>query len=64
MYITNIDDFSDKYECNSYIAHWLMFTKMIPLLGHKAKKFYFADTEILREALKEMPINIRIMTLF
>lgn len=62
MYVTNgIEANKDLYECSGVEAEWLMYTKKIPLFSStKDGKFYFAKTENLNKALKEIPFWLKV----
>ena len=66
MYILNPDALSqDKiYYCNGIIANWLIYTKHLPLLCKKDRKFGFAITNSLKEAILELPFWLKINKCF
>jgi hypothetical protein len=63
MYIVNPETIpkDKKYACNNLVAKFLIYQKNIPLFAREGKTWYFARTEILREALKELPFWLKIM---
>ena len=64
MYVVNAHELSEAelYECNAIIANWLIYDKHLPLFSrnNEKRKFYFAKTEALEKALKEMPFYYNI----
>jgi len=63
--ITNPDIIkSDMYKCNKYVKGWLIFYCRLPLLSFDRKYFYFAKTDKLKECLKKMPLDIKILSKF
>ena len=62
MYIINSDNLPPErlYKTNGVIANWLMTQKSMPLLSRENGSFIFADTELLREVLKDLPFYLRI----
>lgn len=60
--IVNVDSVPNKIAIkNHLIAEWLLFYARIPLLGIKNNVAYFADTEVLKKALNEMPFYLKIL---
>jgi hypothetical protein len=62
--ITNIWTISNKYRCGKKMANYLIYERNFPLLGISGKNYYFADTCVLREVLKQTPIWIKILNKF
>ena len=62
MYIVNPEklDKDTVYICKKAEASWLVLTKRLPLLARKGDDWYFAKSERLTEALKEVPLHIKI----
>jgi len=61
--IINPNIIEKKYRCNKYVKSWLIRHYRIPLLSFDRKYFYFADTEKLRECIKHMPLDVRILSI-
>lgn len=68
MYVVNPEeiDVSKLYLCNGVIANWLIYEKHFSPFGQNENKtgWYFAKTEKLDEALKELPMYYRVMKIF
>jgi hypothetical protein len=62
MYILNADSVSDnkKYCCSRIVASFLIYQKHLPLLSRDGEKWYFAKTEELGKAIKEIPFWMKI----
>ena len=61
MYVTNIDGVKriKTFKCGKLLANWLTKEKHISLLAmSKDGKYVFADTDLLREVLKNKPFFI------
>lgn len=56
MYIINKEKIKNKYKCKFKTANYLMKTHGIPVLSIDKNDYYFASTEKLKMAIKEMPI--------
>jgi hypothetical protein len=59
--LNNPEVILDKFECNHIVANWLIYKKHLPLLGLKNQVYYFAKTDELKKAMKEMPIYVKMM---
>ena len=59
MYIINGKEWDENkiYRCNGIISNWLIYEKHLPLFSQDkaTRSYYFARTEALENALKEMP---------
>jgi hypothetical protein len=62
MYIKNIENFGkDKlFSCKKQLAIWLQEKHKIPLLAKDGNVYYFAKTEALAEALKKLPLPMKL----
>jgi len=58
--INNVEVISKKYKCNGFLGNYLMYVERLPLLGIEGKWFYFTDNKILRKALRDLPIWMKI----
>lgn len=62
-----IDDdkmFGNIYRCNEKTMRWLTLDCKIPLFSYDNKYYYFLNTEALQNALKKMPLYLRISNRF
>lgn len=66
MYILNSDKIpNDKiYWCNGIVSNWLIYTKHLPLLCKKDRKFGFSITNELKKAVLELPFWLKISKCF
>ena len=64
--ITNPNIIKDKYSCKRPVMEYLMYDCHLPILGYDRdmKIFYFSDTEELRKCLREMPLHLKLISLF
>lgn len=63
--ITNPEIIQEKYKCNKYVKDWLTRNCYIPLMSFdKRGNYYFAKTNKLKECLRKMPLNIKILSIF
>lgn len=62
MYVINPDPklLSEWFCCGRRIAKYLLH-KRIPLIHRNGKKFYFAKSEQLNQALREMPLLLKLL---
>lgn len=64
MYVTNVEaiDKNNLYECNGIVGNYLIYEKHLPLFSRDKSqgKWYFAKTEALLKAIKEMPFYYNI----
>lgn len=62
MYVINAEKSMPKvYKCNGLIANWLIMQKSIPLLEREdAETWLFADTDLLREVLEDLPFYLKV----
>ena len=65
MYVINPEkiDASKLYKCNRPVANWLIYEKHLPLFSRKDGFFYFARTDELSKAIKEMPPHIILLSI-
>jgi hypothetical protein len=61
--ITNPSIIKEKYKCNKNIANYLIFKCNIPLLGVDKDYYYFANTDKLKECVKNMPLGLKILSI-
>jgi hypothetical protein len=63
MYIVNPETIpkDKKYACGNLTAKFLIYQKNLPLLSRVGKVWYFAKTEALEEALKALPLWLKLM---
>jgi hypothetical protein len=54
MYIRNIQKIPRKFICGSLLAHYLM-SHDVPLLSQEKTRFFFAETDLLRQQLQTLP---------
>ena len=47
-----------KYKCDEKTAHWLQYTKKIPLLAIEGEFYIFMMTKELKDILLEIPFII------
>lgn len=62
--IINNEIIEEKYVCNKHVAEYLIFKCHIPLLGYGKTCYYFANTNKLKEAIKNMPLWLKIISHF
>ncbi len=63
MYVVNPDIIKENklYKTNGIIANWLINSKNIPLFGRgKNGEWYFANTDLLKEVLENIPFYYKI----
>jgi hypothetical protein len=62
--ITNPEIIQEKYKCNKYVKSWLIRHCQIPLMSFdRYGNFYFAKTDKLKECIKHMPLDVRILSI-
>jgi len=61
--ITNPEIIQDKYVCNKRIAEYLVFKCSLPLLGVNKNCYYFANTDKLKDAVKNIPLGLKILSI-
>lgn len=61
--ILNPESIIKKKKFNKKISFWLMYEQHIPLLSidSNGKDYWFADSDCLLEALKKMPLLMRVI---
>ena len=59
MYIKNVLDIKRTYDCTPLVGKWLI-EKNFPILSISHRRYYFSDTELLREVLLSAPIWIKV----
>jgi hypothetical protein len=64
--IVNPEIMKDKYACREKVMRYLVFKCHLPVLayGKDMNIFYFSDTEELRKCLKEMPLYLKVISIF
>jgi len=60
----NPDFIKHKYKCNKIMADYLVYDKHFPVLGLDGKDYYFSDTPLLQESLRNIPLWLKIAKLF
>jgi len=63
MYIKNVEDIKNTYDCTPFVGKWLI-EKSFPVLSISNGRYYFSDTELLREVLSTIPIWIKVINIF
>ncbi len=66
MFITNPEKIpkAKMYLCNETVAMWLIYKKHLPLFSLKDGVYGFAKTEALDNALKDMGIVLKVLSVF
>jgi hypothetical protein len=62
--LVNSSVVKDRYGCNIFVKDYLVYKYQLPLLGLEKNTYYFARTHALEEALKKMPLYLKISMLF
>ena len=61
MYIKNETEFLEKkFRCNQRVANHLIYTCGLPVLSIAKKKYYFATTQELRDAIDNLPLLLKL----
>lgn len=60
--ITNSEVIEKKYKCGKSIMKYLVYTCNLPILSTDRKYYYFAYTDKLQEAIKNMPIFLKFLS--
>lgn len=63
MYIRNISSMGRTYSCTRFIGEWIK-EKNFPVLSIENNRYYFADTELLREVIERIPIWMKVVDIF
>lgn len=63
MYIANVDVMGKTYSCTPFIGKWIK-EKNFPVLSILGGKWYFSDTELLREVIEQIPTWMKILDIF
>ena len=63
MYIRNVSDMGKTYSCTPFIGKWIQ-EKNFPVLSIFGGRYYFADTELLREVISTIPVWMKILDIF
>ena len=58
--IINPEKWGDYYVCNRAAMEWLVYEKLLPVLGYKNNYYFFYKDEKLEEILKKMPLHLKI----
>ena len=61
--IINNDILHNTYRCKEIVKNYLL-KKGLPILSYDKDYFYFAKTEKLKDALKTMPLLLKIVASF
>ena len=59
MYIRNVDAIKNQFKCGKLIALFLCEEKGLPVLGQDEQYYYFSNTDLLKEVLKNAPFYIK-----
>ena len=59
--IINSSVIDNKYRCKRHVMKYLVYQAHLPILGLDGDSFYFATTEELYTALKEMPWYLKVL---
>jgi hypothetical protein len=62
--ILNSSIIENKYKCNKNVMEYLVFTGHFPILGIEGDTYYFADSALLREYLKDLPLHLKLLSLW
>jgi hypothetical protein len=60
MFIINPDSIKNKVKYNGLVAKFLV-ANGVPLLARKNNEYYFANTEILKSALDNSPLWVKLL---
>jgi len=62
--LVNPEIIKDKYKCGKKVMEYLVYECNFPLLGYNntEKAWYFANTDKLKEHVRNMPIRLKIWT--
>lgn len=63
MYIRNISDMGKTYNCTPLVGKWIQ-EKNFPILSILDGRYYFSDTELLREVISNIPVWMKILNMF
>jgi hypothetical protein len=58
--LNNPSIIADRFQCNKAIMRYLVYKCGLPVLGLTGNSYYFADTIALKDALKKMPLHLRL----
>ncbi len=59
--IINKSIIRDTYRCNALVAKHLVYSG-VPVLSYDDNYFYFRNTDRLNEALKNMPLYLKLLS--
>jgi hypothetical protein len=59
--LNNPSIIADKFKCNKAVMRYLVYSCSLPILGMSEDSYYFADTVALKNALKKMPIHLKML---
>lgn len=62
--IINNDILEDSFRCKAIVKDYLVIKKGLPILSYDDDYFYFAQTENLKNALKTMPLHLKLIASF
>jgi len=58
--IINPEKMGDYYICNKAVMEYLIYEELLPILGYKKDYYFFYKDKKLEEALKRMPLHLKI----
>jgi len=53
-----------RYRCNRIIANYLIYKCHLPVIGYDEKYYYFAYSNWLEECLENMPLGLKLLSIF
>jgi len=59
--IVNNSIITDPYKCGKAIMRYLVEAEGLPVLSYDSKYYYFANTERLKNSLKNMPLHLKLL---
>lgn len=62
--IINPEIMESYYICRKKVMEWLVYEELFPLLGYKGEYYFFYKDEKLEEALKRMPLHLKVYDAF
>lgn len=62
--IINPMTLQNKYKCNAKVMEYLVYKCHLPLLAISGDSYYFAVTDELKEAIKEMSLVLKVLSLW
>jgi len=56
--------FDNGYKCKKKVMEYLVYQCHLPILGISGEYYYFTDNDVLKRCLKELPISLKISSLW